>query len=101
MNGQLPKRSATIYIHYTMNFRMLCDQDRTNSRTLLRILLNRLSKVADSEVSVGQLGFRKGVGTKYGIFNLRINRMNITKVPLRRASVDYKKAFDPVIHNKS
>jgi len=49
-----------------------------------------------------QMGFRKGVGTRDQIFNLRVimEKANEASVPLYMAFVDYKKAFDTVKHDK-
>ena len=49
-----------------------------------------------------QMGFRRGVGTRDQIFNLRIimEKAREASVPLYMAFIDYKKAFDSVNHRK-
>jgi len=67
-----------------------CDEHRTialishASKILLRILLNRMQKVAEEHIADVQMGFRKGVGTRDQIFNLRIimEKARESSVPL-------------------
>jgi len=85
-----------------------CEEHRTialishASKILLRILLNRMQKTANEQIADVQMGFRKGVGTRDQIFNLRVimEKANEASVPLYMAFVDYKKAFDTVKHDK-
>lgn len=87
---------------------MKCEEHRTialishTSKILLRILLNRMQKTANEQIADVQMGFRKGVGTRDQIFNLRVimEKVNEASVPLYMAFVDYKKAFDTVKHDK-
>ena len=44
------------------------------------------------------MGFRKGVGIRYQIFNLLIEKAKEASTPLYLAFLDYKKAFDLVKH---
>ena len=81
-----------------------CDEHRMialishASKILLRILLNRLQRVADEQIADVQMGFRKGFGTRDQIFNLRLimEKARESSVPLYMAFIDYKKAFDSV-----
>jgi hypothetical protein len=69
---------------------------------MLRVLLGRMQQTADEELSDVQMGFRKGVGTRDQIFNLRIiiEKAREHQTPLYIAFIDYKKAFDSVKHGK-
>jgi len=71
------------------------------SKILLRILLQRTEKVAEEQFAEEQMGFRKRVGTRDQIFNLRIimEKAHEFNVPLYIAFIDYKKAFDSVRHS--
>ena len=87
---------------------MKCEEHRTialishASKILLRILLNRMQRTANEQIADVQMGFRKGVGTRDQIFNLRVimEKADEASVPLYMAFVDYKKAFDTVKHDK-
>ena len=72
------------------------------SKIMLRVLLGRMQKTAEEELSDVQMGFRKGVGTRDQIFNLRIiiEKAREHQTPLYIAFIDYKKAFDSVKHRK-
>jgi len=68
---------------------MKCEEHRTitlishASKILLRILLNRMQKTANEQIADVQMGFRKGVGTRDQIFNLRVimEKANEASVP--------------------
>jgi hypothetical protein len=85
-----------------------CEEHRTialishASKIMLRVLLGRMQKTTDEELSDVQMGFRKGVGTRDQIFNLRIimEKAREHQMPLYIAFIDYKKAFDSVKHKK-
>jgi len=72
------------------------------SKILLRILHNRMRNVTEEQIADVQMGFRKGVGTRDQIFNLRllIEKAKEASSPLYLAFVDYKKAFDSVKHTR-
>jgi len=61
-----------------------------------------MQKVAHEQIPNVQMGFRKGVGTRDQIFNLRVimKKAYEAPVPLYMAFVDYKKAFETVKHDK-
>ena len=56
----------------------------------------------EKEISETQSGFRKGIGTREGIFNIRaiIDKMLAVNKKLYICYIDYEKAFDRVYHNK-
>ena len=66
-----------------------------SSKVLLRILLSTMAKTAEE-----QMGFRKKVGTRDQIFNIRMimEKAREFKIPLYMAFIDFKKAFDSVRH---
>jgi len=85
-----------------------CEEHRTialishASKIMLRVLLSRMQKTADEELADVQMGFRKGVGTRDQILNLRIiiEKAREHQTTLYIAFIDYKKAFDSVKHGK-
>ena len=66
-----------------------------SSKALLCILLSRMAKTAEE-----QTGFRKKVGTRDQIFNIRMimEKAREFNIPLYMAFIDFKKAFDSVHH---
>ena len=84
-----------------------CDEHRSislishTSKSLLRVLLKRSEQTAEEQFSEHQAGFRRGVGTRDQIFNLRIvmEKAREFNTPLYMAFIDYKKAFDSVRHS--
>ncbi|GFS02704.1 endonuclease-reverse transcriptase [Elysia marginata] len=72
------------------------------SKILLRVIMNRINPIIDKHLDDTQLGFRKGKGTRDGIFLLRntCERMMDIKKDLYLCFVDYAKAFDRVNHEK-
>ena len=72
------------------------------SKIILRILLQRTQKIAEEQFAEVQMGFRKTVGTRDQIFNLRIimEKAREFNIPLYLTFIDYKKAFDSVRHSK-
>ena len=66
-----------------------------SSKVLLRVLLSRMAKTAEE-----QMGFRKKVGTRDQIFNIRMIMEKATEfnIPLYMAFIDFKKAVDSVRH---
>ena len=85
-----------------------CEEHRTialichTSKILLRILLQRQERLAEEQYSEHQMGFRKNVGTRDQIFNLRmiVKKSREFNIPLYFAFIDYKKAFDSLNHKK-
>jgi len=71
------------------------------SKILLRVLLQRIQKTAEEQLADEQMGFRRHVGTRDQIFNIRIlmEKAREFNVPLYMAFIDYKKAFDSVRHS--
>ena len=72
------------------------------TKNLLKIILHRNSTVIDREIGENQSGFRKGKGTREGIYNLRtINERYLEKQKdVYICFIDYEKAFDRVNHDK-
>ena len=87
---------------------MECQEFRTialishASKILLRILLRRTQQTAEEQFADVQMGFRRKVGTRDQIFNLRLimEKAHEFNVPLFLAFIDFKKAFDSVQHLK-
>ena len=54
----------------------------------------------DKEISDSQSGFRTGIGTREGIFNIRtiIDKMLAVRRKIYACFIDYEKAFDRVFH---
>ena len=71
-------------------------------KVLLKAILQRNKTKIDVEISETQSGFRKGRGTREGIFNLRtINERYLEKGKDDYVCfIDYEKAFDRVNHEK-
>ena len=69
---------------------------------LLNIIMSRIIKQLDVEVSDTQAGFRKNRGTRDHLFNLAniIQKHNDFNEDLRICFIDYSKAFDCVSHDK-
>ena len=84
-----------------------CNEFRTISlmshvaKLLLRIIMERIKPKIESEISDNQNGFRKGKGTREGIFNMRtIGEKYIEKQKhVYICFIDYEKAFDRVNHS--
>ena len=86
---------------------MDCSQHHTISlmshlmKVILKVILTRNERVLDSEIGETQAGFRSGLGTREGIFNLRA--IFDTYLDVRKdvfiCFIDYEKAFDHVYHH--
>ena len=72
------------------------------TKVLLKVILERNKAKIDGEISDNQSGFRRGMGTREGIFNLRtINERYLEKhKDVYICFIDYEKAFDRVKHEK-
>ena len=70
------------------------------SKVLLRIMLARMTKTAEEQTAEEQMGFRKKVGTRNQIFNIRmvIEKAREFNIPLYMSFIDFKTAFDSVRH---
>ena len=72
------------------------------TKIILRVLMVRNSRIFDRKAGRTKSGFRKGMGTREGIFNFR----NIVEKLLEKHRkiyirfIDYEKAFDRVYHRK-
>ena len=85
-----------------------CAEHRTISimshvtKVLLKVIQNRINAKIDYEVSQTQSGFRAGLGTREGIFNLRCicERSIYVQKDVFLCFIDYSKAFDNVKHTK-
>ena len=72
------------------------------TKTLLKVILDRNKAKIDWEISPTQSGFRRGMGTREGIFNLRtINERYLAKhKDVYTCFINYEKAFYRVEHDK-
>ena len=72
------------------------------SKVLLGIIIKRIERRYESELSEKQLGFRRGVGTREGIFNLQqiAEKYLENNKPIFALFIDYSKAFDSVRHTE-
>ena len=72
------------------------------TKALMKVILERNKAKIDWEVSPTQSGFRRGIGTREGIFNLPIiNERYLEKhKDVYICFIDYEKAFDRVKHEK-
>ena len=85
-----------------------CTEFRTISlmshitKLLLKIIQQRIATRIDQEISELQSGFRKGSGTREGIFKLRTicERTIAMQKDVYICFIDYTKAFDRVNHTK-
>ena len=85
-----------------------CTECRTISlmshvtKILLKIIQKRITNKIDQECSNLQSGFRPGIGTREGIFNLRtiLARARELQQDAYICFIDYTKAFDRVNHTK-
>ena len=66
------------------------------SKVLLSILLSRMTKTAEEKAAEEQIDFRKKVGTRDQIFNIRMitEKVKEFSIPLYMTFIDFKKAFD-------
>ena len=85
-----------------------CKDHRTISlmahavKLLLKIVERRIRMKLETEIANIQFGYRKGSGTREGIFTLRTicERMIEVQQDVYLCFVDYEKAFDKVQHHK-
>ena len=72
------------------------------TKLLLKIIQQRLASKINQECCNLQSGFRQGIGTREGIFNLRtiLERAIEVQQGVYICFVDYTKAFDRVNHTK-
>ena len=72
------------------------------SKILLRVILERIQRKTENELSDEQAGFRPGRGTRDQITNLRIMMSKAREFGqlLYMCFIDFKKAFDSVPHEK-
>jgi len=72
------------------------------SKIMLKIILERIRRRTESELTDVQAGFRRGKGTRDQVTNLRIimEKMREHQLPLYMCFVDFKKAFDCVSHEQ-
>ena len=72
------------------------------TKLLLKIIQRRIIAKIEQEISIFLSGSRPGIGTREGIFNLRINFERIIELGqnLFICFIDYKKVFHGVKHNK-
>ena len=72
------------------------------SKIMLKIIQRKLETKLEEEVSATQAGFRKGLGTRDHIFNLRmiIQKCGDFNNDLYMCFIDYLKVFDYVSHSQ-
>ena len=72
------------------------------SKILLQVIKKRITPIIERKLSENQMGFRKGRGTREGIFQVRQlgERLIQMNRKLYMAFIDYSKAFDRVQHQK-
>ena len=108
--GQIPdelKHSVFIRIPKIANaidcsdYRTLCLMSNI-TKILLRVITERNRNVFEREAGKTQSGFKKGMGTREGIFNFRMILEKLTEKNkmIYVCFIDYKKAFDRVYHEK-
>ena len=70
-------------------------------KVILKVILTRNERVLDSEIGETQAGFRSGLGTREGIFNLRaiFDAYLDVRKDVFICFIDYEKAFDHVYHH--
>ena len=70
---------------------------------MLKILQARLQQYVKCELPDGQVGFRKGTGTRDQIANIRwiIEKARELQKHIYLCFIDYAKAFDCVDHNQN
>ena len=71
-------------------------------KVILKIVLGRNEDKIEGEIRDSQSGFRTGMGTREGIFNLRtiLDRYLEVKQDIFICYIDYEKAFDRMYHEK-
>ncbi|XP_047489095.1 uncharacterized protein LOC125039300 [Penaeus chinensis] len=71
------------------------------TKIILRVIMNRLKKKIQSEVSWSQFGFKKNKGTRNAIFVMRI--LAETAIEMQKnlyvILIDYEKAFDRMVNS--
>ena len=108
--GQIPeelKHSVFIRIPKIANaidcsdYRTLCLMSNI-IKILLRVITERNRRVFEREAGKTQSGFKKGMGTREGIFNFRmiLEKLIEKNKMIYVCFIDYKKAFDRVYHEK-
>ena len=93
---KLPKKSNAVEC---TDYRTLCLMSNV-TKIILRIITERNRRIFEREAGKTQSGFKKGMGTREGIFNLRIitEKMLEKHKKVYMCYIDYKKAFDRVYH---
>ena len=83
------------------DYRTLCLMSNV-TKIILRVITERNRRTFEREAGKTQSGFKKGMGTREGIFNFRmiIEKMLEKDKKIYICFIDYKKAFDRVYHEK-
>ena len=83
------------------DYRTLCLMSNV-TKIILRVITERNRRTFEREAGKTQSGFKKGMGTREGIFNFRmiIEKMFEKDKKIYICFIDYKKAFDRVYHDK-
>ena len=85
-----------------------CGEHRTISlmshviKLILRMIIERNNNIFEREVSETQSGFKSKIGTREGLFNVRMiidKSLGVNK-KIYVCYIDYEKAFDRVYHKK-
>ena len=81
------------------DYRTLCLMSNI-TKIILRVIVERNRRIFEREAGKTQSGFKQGMGTREGIFNLRIivEKLLEKHKKIYICYIDYKKAFDRVFH---
>ena len=95
---KIPKKTNAIEC---TDYRTLCLMSNV-TKIILRVLTLRNKRIFERESGRTQSGFKTGMGTREGIFNLRniLEKMLEKHIKAYICFIDYEKAFDRVYHEK-
>ena len=95
---KIPKKANAIECS---DYRTLCLMSNI-TKIILRMITDRNRRTFERESGRTQSGFKQGMGTREGIFNLRIiiEKLLDKHKKIYICYIDYKKAFDRVYHEK-
>ena len=95
---KIPKKANAVDC---TDYRTLCLMSNI-TKIVLRVITERNRRIFEREAGRTQSGFKKGMGTREGIFNFRIivEKLLEKNKKIYICFIDYKKAFDRVFHMK-